>query len=270
MEKADDHSVPYIAKKVTAPSDIKINGKCDSVRWKDIEKSQRFVDMLSGQPGVLNTQAAVCWDDENMYVAFWIEEPFPTAQFTERDSIIFRENDVEVFIDGGDCYYEFEINARNTIYEVFFIWKDSYKRRGKFDIPEFDLLDRKAFTFAGDFDRTPDTFWYGTHPRGVRYAFLDWDFPGVQSSVHVDGVLNDRSTISKGWTVEIAFPWAGMKHLANGRSLPPKPGDVWKMFFGRFQKFPFGDKETQAAWCWTPHGVLDTHQPHKFTAIQFQ
>jgi hypothetical protein len=26
------------------------------------------------------------------------------------------ENDVEVFIDGGDCYYEFEINARGTIY----------------------------------------------------------------------------------------------------------------------------------------------------------
>jgi len=50
--------------------------------------------------------------------------------------LIFRENDVEVFIDGGDCYYEFEINALGTIYEVFFIWQDAYKRGGRFDVPE--------------------------------------------------------------------------------------------------------------------------------------
>ena len=79
----------------------------------------RFVDMISGVPGFFNTQAAALWDDEALYIAFWIEEPFVEARLTQRDSTIFQENDVEVFIDGGDCYYEFEINALNTVYEVF-------------------------------------------------------------------------------------------------------------------------------------------------------
>jgi hypothetical protein len=25
----------------------------------------------------------------------------------------------------------------------------------------------------------------------------------------------------------------------------------------------------QAAWCWTPHGVYDTHMPDKFTPFVF-
>jgi hypothetical protein len=88
--------------------------------------------------------------------------------------------------------------------------------------------------------------------------------------VYVDGALNDSSRPSKGWTVELAFPWAGMKHLANGRSLPPKDGDEWRLFLGRFQKLPIGQREAQAAWCWTPHGVYDTHMPDKFTRIEFR
>jgi hypothetical protein len=258
----------YIARRVSEP--LPIDGTLSHPAWQAAERSPRFVDMATGEPGLLDTQAAVLWDEENLYVGFWIEEPYPKAKLTERDSIIFTENDVEIFIDGGDCYYEFEINARNTIYEVFFIWRDAYRRGGRFDVPEFDLVDRQAFSFAGDYDRIPESFWWGTHPRGPRWAFLDWDFPGVRSAVYVDGALNDSSRPSKGWTVELAFPWAGMKHLANGRSLPPKDGDEWRLFLGRFQKLPIGQREAQAAWCWTPHGVYDTHMPDKFTRIEFR
>ena len=75
--------------------------------------------MATGKPALYETQAAALWDDDNLYIGFWIEEPYPAATQTERDSLIFRENDVEIFIDGGDCYYEFEINALGTVYEVF-------------------------------------------------------------------------------------------------------------------------------------------------------
>jgi hypothetical protein len=60
-----------------------------------------------------------------------------------------------------------------------------------------------------------------------------------------------------------------MKHLANGRTLPPTEGDIWKLFVGRFQLLEVGEKTVQAAWCWTPHGIYDTHMPDKFTPIQF-
>ncbi len=181
------------------------------------------------------------------------------------------ENDVEVFIDGGDCYYELEINALNTIYEVFFIWQDAYQRGSRFDVPEFDLLSRRALSFGGNYDRSGWNFWRGTHPRGVRWAFTDWDFPGLLTAVQVDGVLNDRSIVDKGWTVELAFPWSGMKWLANGRSLPPREGDVWNIFFGRFEKLEVAGTlpQPQPAWCWSKHDTLDTHLPEKFTKVQF-
>lgn len=245
------------------------DGRLSEAVWQAAPRSPAFVDMATGQPALLETQAAALWDDTNLYLGFWVEEPYPQAHLTERDAIIFRENDIEVFIDGGDCYYEFEINALGTVYEVFFIWRDAYRRGGRFDVPEFDLLDRKAFSFAGDFDRTPAHFWWGTHPRGPRWAFLDWDFPGMRSAVHIDGQLNDMSVRSKGWRVELAFPWQGMTHLANGRSLPPQEGDIWNLFLGRFQNLTVGERTVQAAWCWSPHGLYDTHMPEKFTPLQF-
>ena len=88
--------------------------------------------MVTGTPGFFDTRAAALWDDENLYIGFWVDEPFVEAHLTQRDSLIFNENDVEVFIDGGDAYYEFEINALGTVYEVFFIWQDAYQRGGRF------------------------------------------------------------------------------------------------------------------------------------------
>ncbi len=245
-----------------------LNGRLDHPSWRSAEKSPRFVDMVSGEPGYFDTRAAALWDDDFLYVAFWAEEPFVRASLTERDSLVFLENDLELFIDGGDCYYEFEVNALGTVYEVFFIWKDAFD---KFDATEWDLTRRDVLSFAGNNDRDAGTFWRGTHPRGTRWAFLDWDFPGLRCAVHVDGCINDDSTVDRGWTVELALPWTGMTPLANHRSLPPREGDVWRMFFGRFEKMKSAGVELQPhpAWVWTPHGVYDTHRPECFTAIRF-
>ena len=134
-----------------------------------------------------------------------------------------------------------------------------------------NLLSRKALSFGGNYDRRGWIFWRDTHPRGVRWAFTDWDFPGMHSAVHVDGTINNRSVVDKGWTVELAFPWTGMKWLAKARSLPPKEDDVWNIFFGRFEKLEVANTrpEPRPAWCWTKHGTLDTHLPEKFTRVQF-
>jgi hypothetical protein len=248
-----------------------IDGSLDKAVWRKAFQSQRFVDMTSGSPGWFNTRAAALWDDQNFYVAFWVEEPFVEAYQAERDSIVFRENDVEVFIDAGDCYYEFEINALNAVYEVFFIWRDAFGRGTRFDTPEFDLYTRKVYSFGGDYDRTPAAFWDGTHPRKTRWAFLDWDFPGLKTAVKVDGTLNDNSDIDRGWTVEIAFPWNGMGPLAHGRACPPNPGDAWRMFFGRFEKLNACGQEVNPhpAWAMNAHGIPDTHQPQCFSFVDF-
>lgn len=262
-----DQSAPYVCHR--APGPISIDGKLDEEAWRLAPRSHRFVDIISGGPGLYDTRAAALWDDEALYVGFWVEEPWVQAELTERDSLIFLENDVEVFIDGGDCYYEFEINALGTIYEVFFIWRDAYTRGGRFDVPEFDLIERGAYSFGGNHDRDGRHFWRGSHPRGVRWAFTGWDLPGLRAAVHVDGTLNDRTTPQRGWTVELAFPWAGMAWLADGRALPPRDGDEWRIFFGRYEKLELGGAVTHAGWAWTPIGSGDNHAPERFTPVRF-
>lgn len=257
----------YVAHRTTSP--IVVDGDLTKPEWTSAARSSRFVDMASGNPGFYDTRVACLWSDTHFFVGFWIEEPFVEAHLTERDSIIFRENDIELFIDGGDCYYELEVNALGTIYEVMFIWRDAYTRGSRFDVPEFDL--HQAYSFAGDFDRQPESFWDGTHPRGPRWAFRNWDLPGLEVAAQVQGTLNDNGDIDQGWTVELAIPWSSLHRLSNGRSLPPRDGDIWPMFFGRFQRLTNAGLEVtpHPAWVLTPHGVYDTHQPERFSRVSF-
>jgi Carbohydrate family 9 binding domain-like len=250
-----------IQKTATPPA---LDGRADSPPWQNAARSPRFVDMLSGGPAILGTTAAALWDDTALYVAFWVDEPYPTARLTERDSLIFQENDVEVFVDTGDAYYEFEMNARNTVYEVLFIWQDAYSRVDPAQFP----LD-KAIAFGGNFDRTETHFWRGTHPRGLRWAFPSYDLPGLRSATHIDGALNDPAVVSRGWTAEIAIPWAGMRSWS-GKTVPPKPGDAWRIFFGRFQKLQLGHSTVGAAWSWDVIGSPDNHLPERFTPVRFE
>ncbi|MFK7935255.1 MAG: carbohydrate-binding family 9-like protein [Saprospiraceae bacterium] len=259
----------YSAHKIT--DSIIIDGNIEKPIWQNAEWSKRFVDMVTGDAGMYHTQTAILWNDSHLYIAFQAEEPFVEAKLTERDSIIFLENDLEVFIDGGDCYYELEVNAANTIYEVFFIWKDAYQRGGKFDTPQFDVHQDGAYTFGGDYDRSGASFWKGTHPRGIRWAFTNYDLPDLETAVQVAGTLNDHSDIDEGWSLEISIPWTSLGLLANGRSLPPTNGDIWKMFLGRFQKLMVSGQEVQPrpAMVLSSHGIYDTHLPERWSKIKF-
>ena len=109
---------------------VHIDGRLDERCWQTAPRSPRFVDILTGKPTLYNTRAAVLWDDQCLYMGYWAEEPKVKATFTKHGSHIYENNDVEVFIAGRDSYYEFEINALNTVYEALFIWEDSYEKGG--------------------------------------------------------------------------------------------------------------------------------------------
>jgi hypothetical protein len=249
------------------PHRFAIDGRLDKPAWREAPKSHRFVDLVSGVPGFLETRLASLWDDENLYVAFWVREPDVRARLAERDSHVWTENDVEVFIGGEDCYYEFEINARGTIYEVFYIWQDALKKGSRFDLPEFDLRERRVDVLGG----FQDGMRYGKHPRGRRWAFMDWDLPGLRAAVQVQGTLNDASDADEGWTAEIAFPWRGLEHLAGRRPVPPRDGDVWRMDFSRFELLENGGAavEPHPGWALNKHGVYDSHIPECFSFVHF-
>jgi hypothetical protein len=154
-------------------------------------KSPPFVDIVTGQPACQETDV-------------W-------GTMTNRDfPRIWEENDVEVFIGGPDrgrvggrdAYYEFEVNALNTVYEAFWIWKDvPWPGSPYYGRPEFDPATRRTMVLDGVGGHV--------HARGERWGFLDWDFPGLRTAVHVDGAVNARTNTDRGWTVDWHFHGAG-------------------------------------------------------------
>lgn len=241
---------------------IQIDGRLDEEAWQRAPFSSRFIDIITGAPTIHDTRAAVLWDQTNLYVAYRIEEPFVRAKYTNQNDPIYYDNDVELFIAGRDAYYEFEINAFNTTYEVFFIWNDAYDNGGFAAEPEFSRSKLKPFNGVG----------FKNHPRGGRLGQFEWTFPGKRTAVAIDGTINNDTDRDRGWTVELAFPWKGLTWLAkaDNRSLPPKEGDVWRMDFSRFNTYKEAPPaKDSGGWVWTRHGIWDSHIPECFTYIRF-
>ncbi len=252
----------YTACRTIGP--IEVDGQLDEASWQHAVRSPRFEDLEEpGRPGLFDTKAAVLWDDDYLYVGFWVEDPDVRATYTVRDSMICEENDVEVFIAGKDSYYEFELNPLGTIMERFYVWQNAYVEAGFGAHPEFDLQGTDLVDTLGGIKTGH------AHPRGRRWAFREWDMPGLKWAVHVDGTINDPTDRDRGWTAEIAFPWQGLKHLADGRSLPAREGDVWRMDFSRFQWIDEGGFRTCPGWAWNSHGIYDSHIPDRFSVIHF-
>ena len=172
-----DRIAHYTAYRVIKP--LNVDGRLDESSWQRSPRSPRFADLVSGGRAIHDTRAAVLWDDDYLYVGFWIEEPLVAATLSERDSLVWTENDVEVFIAGRDAYYEFEINALGTIYEVAFIWQDAYERDRYCRPPEFapGAPGKRAWDGVGF-----------KHPRGQRWGFWNYDLPGLQSAVWSTGL----------------------------------------------------------------------------------
>ena len=240
---------------------IHIDGKLDEPAWRSAPASPRFVDIITGKTVIHDTRAAVVWDEQYLYVSYRVEEPFVHAKFTNHNDFIYKDNDVEFFIAGPDAYYEFGINAFNTCYEVFFVWEEAYERSGLSRLSDFERSKLVPFNGVG----------FTNHSRGLRLGNFNHTFPGMKTAVHVDGTINNDADRDRGWTVELAFPWNGMKWLAtDGRALPPKQGDVWRMDFSRFNTYKEAPPaKDSGGWFWTPHGVWDSRIPECFAHITF-
>lgn len=218
-----------------------MSGSPDSRYWEPAEWTQDFVDIEGdAQPApTYRTRAKMLWDDDYLYIAAWMEEPHVWATLTEHDSVIFQDNDFEVFIDpDGDNhnYYEIEINALNT---------------------SWDLRLVKPYRDGGP-------------------ALNEWEIPGFLSKVAIDGTLNDASDQDQGWSVEMAIPWQALGEYASCAS-PPRDGDQWRINFsrvewdieivdGQYRKLP---NRPEHNWVWSPQGVIDMHQPERWGILQF-
>ena len=106
-----------------ATGTMTIDGALDEPSWQQAPWTNAFVD-IEGEAKPrprLRTRAKMLWDDENFYIAAFLEEPDVWATLRDRDAVIFHDNDFEVFIDPDwdtHNYYEYEVNAFATEWDL--------------------------------------------------------------------------------------------------------------------------------------------------------
>jgi hypothetical protein len=230
-----------------APAPLAIDGTPGEAAWAAAPWTEAFVD-IEGDARMkprLRTRAKMLWDATFFYVAVEMEEPDLWATLTERDSVVFNDHDIEVFIDpDGDThtYAELEMNALGTVW---------------------DLMLVKPYRDGGP-------------------ALSAWDVAGLRTAVALRGTLNKPGDRDEGWTVEMAIPWRVLRETAPGKR-PPRPGEQWRVNFsrvewlvdvrdGRYAKR--SDPATGRAlasdnWAWSPQGAIDMHVPERWGFVQF-
>lgn len=236
----------YVCRRAVSP--IRIDGRLDDPAWRDADWTEVFGDIEgAAKPAPrYRTRVQMLWDDQYLYIGAYLEEPHVWATLTERDSIIFQDNDFEVFIDpDGDThnYYELEMNALNTVW---------------------DLLLIRPYRDGGP-------------------AVHSWDIQGLRTAVNVMGTLNDPSDRDKAWTLEIALPFAVLKECIPGKPERPSAGDQWRVNFSRVEysldvengKYVkakdagTGRSLLEDNWTWTPQGVINIHYPEMWGYVRF-
>ena len=246
----------YVCRRVTSPLNIQAD-EFDPA-WERLPWSELFVDITGREERCpqFATRVRMGWDDRFLYINAELEEPHVWGTITEKNARMFEDNDFEVFID-PDCdglnYYEFEINALGTIWEL----------------------------------SLPRPYGDGGVPN------LGCNIEGLVSRVRIDGSLNDPSIPDRGWMVEIAIPWLGLKPYHLSGQCPPRAGDRWRLNFSRVQwqhrvvnggyeripphgtpvaesLNPEEQEHPEDNWVWSPQGEINMHIPARWGEVEFE
>ncbi len=230
----------YVIYRTSGP--IVIDGDIHEKAWQDAPWTEPFEDAQSPYcplPWKM-TRAKILYDEDALYFAIQLQEENVWGHLTQRDSIVYFDNDIEIFVDptaDGVNYFEYEMTCLNTMFDM---WHENDNHRGA-------LAD-------------------GTY-----------DSPGLRSAVRVQGTLNYHHDTDDGWTAEVMIPFVDMKAANPGMSLPVRRGDMWRMNFSRVQYLhiytqlfpyllPYSPCED---WVWNTTHSGDLHIPEMWAKVLF-
>ncbi|MBN1293468.1 MAG: SUMF1/EgtB/PvdO family nonheme iron enzyme [Candidatus Latescibacteria bacterium] len=188
----------YVIYRASAP--ITIDGDINEKAWQDAAWSDAFEDHQSPyapEPWKM-TRVKMLYDDDYMYFAARLQEENVWGHITKRDSIVYYDNDFELFLDptaNSVDYFEFELTCLNTMFDMF---HENDNNRGA-------LADRR------------------------------YDSPGTRHAVQIQGTLNYHYDTDEGWTVEVKIPFADLASWNPNMSLPVRRGDMWRVEFSRVE-----------------------------------
>ena len=182
-----------------AKKEFHLDGNINKPFWEDAPYTDEFLDIQGSHMPLPRfvTRAKMLWDDENLYVAADLAGDEIWGHLTERDSVIYFDNDFEIFVDPDSDtyhYYEFEMNVLNTVWDLFLA--EPYRDGGS--------------------------------------GLNGYDMHGLRTAVHVDGSINDPSAENKGWSVEVVIPFSALYEYQKERRAP-KNGEFYRMNFSRVQ-----------------------------------
>jgi len=245
IPQIDFNPEKYVCYRVSDP--LEIDGELDEDDWQNAVRTKYFVDIegsLKPRPRFW-TNVKMLWDENYFYIGAQLQEPHIWATLKERDTIIYQDNDFEVFIDpdgNSHNYYEVEINAFGAFW---------------------DLMLVKPYRDGGP-------------------AINAWDIYRIKVAVTLDGTINNPSDIDSHWQVEMAIPW---DVLGEGTTMasPPKDGDFWRINFSRVvwpmetsggKYIKFKDRKTGITaanlnWVWSPQGLINMHYPEMWGYVHF-
>lgn len=219
---------------------IVVDGRLTEASWIRAPTTDPFVDIEGHREDLPNeqTRVKVVWDENYLYVAAVLEESKIWGTYTQRDDPVFSEdNTFEIFLDvdgDGKNYIEFEMNALNTVYDLYRPHKAA-PLQTSWDIEGL----KTAVQVEGTLNKNDDE---------DQYWSLEIAWPMESLREHARGAsLPPRE--GDEWRIE--FPRVEWRLDPSSKSI---------------QKDPSADAEN---WLWTQQGLVDNHWPEAWGFLQF-
>ncbi|MFK2820588.1 carbohydrate-binding family 9-like protein [Flavobacteriaceae sp. LMIT009] len=244
IDVSNDIVIPkhYVVSKTSEA--IIIDGEASEESWNNATFTDKFIDIEGVKTPKYDTQLKMLWDDTFLYVYTEMREPHIWGTLKQRDTVIFYNNDFEIFLDPSGTthgYGEIEINALNTVWDLY--------------------LD-KPYRVGGK-------------------ANFEWNLDNLKTAVQIHGTLNNSSDIDSHWTIEMAIPLKPLISLKNNPKTLPKEGEQWRINFSRVQwdhdltngKYSRKKENNKFSpeynWVWSNQKVINMHEPEKWGFLQF-
>ena len=214
-----------------AESDVPLGEAVDGTPWENAPAFR--IDEFSwheGGPKPLTTGRA-CYDDEAIYLQFFVEDDDISAEVTTLNGPTFEDSSVEFFADPtpekDSRYFNFEPNCCGQFKVA---WQDaSWQERGL----ERDLIS-----------------------------------PELASRVSIETSISGPTTAGRqedGWWLAAAIPFDVLSELT-GHDISPTAGTEWR---GNFYRSGVASDSQKATWNQIDKSEPDYHSPEYFGRLLF-